>query len=105
MMQKPTDPHPADLVGSVARSAIETDFLITNRLIPSFEFARLIGVRPTTEESMRSRGETPPFHKAGAQILYAYDDVMAWIESRRTTKARKVTLTQAIEADLLGTRK
>ncbi len=71
--------YPVDAVEAVPRSDIQTEFLRRAELLPAFEFAKLIGVLPSTEASMRSRGNVPPHFKRGGQVFYRFEDVKAWL--------------------------
>jgi hypothetical protein len=68
-------------------SQLAIDFYAREKLIPSSEFARLIGISLATEQSMRSRGHTPPYFKRGREIFYAADEVAEWIRANRVEKA------------------
>ena len=45
--------------------------------------AAFLGLKPSTLERWRSKGEGPVFHKIGGRIYYTRADLDAWIESRR----------------------
>jgi predicted DNA-binding transcriptional regulator AlpA len=44
------------------------------------EAARLVGLSPRTLETFRCRGSGPVFRKIGGRVLYATDDLQAWLD-------------------------
>ena len=47
--------------------------------------AAFLGLSPRTLDRYRVTGEGPAFHKFGARILYARDDLQSWAAARRMT--------------------
>jgi len=45
--------------------------------------ARFMGVAVATLAKMRCLGGSPPYVKAGRKILYAKEDLLAWLRERR----------------------
>ena len=46
------------------------------------EVCALVGVKPRTTSTWRSRGEGPAFIKVGTKVLYLEDDVRSWLAQR-----------------------
>lgn len=55
------------------------------RLITTGQTAALLGVRVTTLESWRLRGNGPCYRKIGRLVRYAEADVLAWIDAQTRT--------------------
>jgi excisionase family DNA binding protein len=47
------------------------------------ELAPLLGVKRTTLQQWRCRGEGPPFYRVGRAIRYRPAEVQAWLDARR----------------------
>lgn len=61
------------------------------RWLRTKEAAEHCGLSPATLERYRTSGDGPPFHKAGRAVLYAVDELDAWITAGRahnTAEAR-----------------
>jgi len=55
------------------------------KLITAGQTATLLGVRVTTLESWRLRGNGPCYRKIGRLVRYAEADVLAWIDAQTRT--------------------
>jgi len=55
------------------------------RLITAGQTATLLGVRVTTLESWRLRGNGPRYRKIGRLVRYVEADVLAWIDAQTRT--------------------
>lgn len=61
------------------------------KLITAGQTATLLGVRVTTLESWRLRGNGPRYRKIGRLVRYAETDVLAWIDAQtRTSTSQQV---------------
>lgn len=64
---------------------------ISIKLITAGQTATLLGVRVTTLESWRLRGNGPRYRKIGRLVRYAETDVLAWIDAQtRTSTSQQV---------------
>ena len=45
--------------------------------------AKRIGISHRTVQDMRYKGGGPPFYKIGGRVLYAVDEVDAWLLTKR----------------------
>ena len=57
----------------------------STRYLGTREAAAFLGLSPRTLDRYRVTGEGPAFHKFGARILYAQDDLEDWAAARRMT--------------------
>ncbi len=56
---------------------------IRKHLLPSEEFADMVGVKRNTPATWRCKKFGPPHIKIGSRVFYDYDDVVAWLNTRR----------------------
>ena len=52
------------------------------------EAARLLGLSAGTLRLYRSDGRGPAYHQLGKRILYALEDLNAWVSARRVDPQR-----------------
>jgi len=59
--------------------------VLRNRLglLSEEQLAAILNLEVVTVRTWRSRRTGPPFLKAGSPPLYALDDVMSWLRSKR----------------------
>ncbi len=57
------------------------------RFVRTPEAARLLDLSPRTLEKHRCEGTGPIYHKLGGRVVYALDELHAWVEAaaRRST--------------------
>jgi excisionase family DNA binding protein len=45
--------------------------------------ARYLGIAPATLNTLRCRGDSPPYYKVGRRVLMDRADLDTWLEARR----------------------
>jgi excisionase family DNA binding protein len=55
-------------------------------LISTRQLARFLGVSVTTVYAWQTRGGGPPGYRVGRHTRYRPEEVLAWLEQRRTAK-------------------
>ena len=55
------------------------------RYLRTKEAAEFLGLSPRTLEKHRTYGTGPGYHKLGGRVVYAVDDLQAWVERGAVT--------------------
>lgn len=53
------------------------------KMMNADQLSDVLGVVKGTLAKWRLTGEGPPYHKVGTRVMYAADDVRAWLDARR----------------------
>lgn len=60
----------------------------TNIYTPEKQVADHLNISVRTLQSLRLRGEGPPFYKLGGNVRYKFDEVDAWADQQKRTSTR-----------------
>jgi predicted DNA-binding transcriptional regulator AlpA len=63
------------------------------RYVPTHEAAQFLAISPRTLEKYRCHGSGPTFRKLGGRVVYAVEDLQAWVDDaacRSTSDPRYV---------------
>lgn len=55
---------------------------MTPEVVDTKEAAAIVGLRPATLSTLRSRGGGPPYIKLGKAVRYRIEDLREWRDSR-----------------------
>lgn len=55
---------------------------VSPKFVGSLDAARIIGLSKSTIEKMRMVGNGPRFAKLGSRVVYAIEDLEAWVKER-----------------------
>ncbi|MCL2641531.1 MAG: helix-turn-helix domain-containing protein [Phycisphaerales bacterium] len=72
------------------------------RFVKTHDAARLLDLSPRTLEKYRSHGGGPTFRKLGGRVVYAIEDLYAWVDQaacRSTSDRRYVNARAAGQTD------
>jgi hypothetical protein len=63
---------------------------MSGKLYRDVEVAEARNIPVTTLRSMRSEGGGPVFHKIGGAVRYTFEDVDAWLATKRVSSTSQV---------------
>jgi len=68
------------------------------RFVKTHDAARLLDLSPRTLEKYRSHGGGPTFRKLGGRVVYAIEDLYAWVDQAacRSTSDRRYMKARAV---------
>ena len=66
----------------------------TPAYVPPLGASDLMGVAPQTLARWRCEGGGPPFIRVGRKIMYAVEDITAWMNSRRVASTSELAPAQ-----------